>query len=237
MDFASQNEEKQYKKWLKESPFNTVSLETFKHAVPNEEELLEIFRHDKKLIKEKNFIPFENFYANTFLQFLPETLTEEQEQLLNSLTWRYIAQKIEAMNKLLKHAYELLDKQDTQKAVEIIKNLAEAGHPEACYLMAAFCMQGQLIPRDAETILKYAHKAMQYVSHPRTNLILAGLYYEGYGVERNPGKAVSLILDAERHAQEDPTVYPILAEYYQDGYIVGRDVEKAAVYAYRSEGV
>lgn len=237
MEFASQNEEKQFKKWLKESPFNLISLETFKHTIPAEEELLQIFRHDKKLIKEKNFIPFQDFYANTFIKFLPQNLSEEQEEVLNTLTWRYIAQKIEAMNKLLKHAYELLDKNETQSAVEIIKNLADSGHPEACYLIAAFSMQGQLIPRDAETILTYAHKAMQFVSHPRTNLILAGLYNEGYGVERDPKKAVSLILDAERHAPEDPTVYPILAEYYQDGYIVGRDVEKAAVYAYRSEGV
>lgn len=237
MDFTSQNEEKQYKKWLKESPFNTVSHAAFKHTIPSEEDLLGIFRHDKELIKGKKFIPFHEFYADTFMRFLPQSLTEEQEQLINSLTWRYIAQKIEAMNKLLKHAYELLDKNEADKAVEIIKNLADAGHPEACYLIAAFSMQGQFIPRSVETILNYAQKAQQFVSHPRTNLILAGLYYEGYGVERNPKKAISLILDAERHAQEDPTVYPILAEYYQDGYIVGRDVEKAAVYAYRSEGV
>lgn len=237
MDFTSQNEEKQYKKWLKESPFNAVSQEAFNHAIPSEDDLLGIFRNDKELTKSKNFVPFHEFYADTFIKFLPQALSAEQEQLLNSLTWRYIAQKIEAMNKLLKHAYEMLDKNETQKAVEIIKTLAEAGHPEACYLMAAFSMQGQLIPRSTETILKYAQKAQQFVNHPRTNLILAGLYYEGYGVERNPKKAISLILDAERHAQEDPSVYPILAEYYQDGYIVGRDVEKAAVYAYRSEGI
>ncbi len=237
MNFASQNEEKQYKKWLKESPFNTISHETFNHAVTAEEELLAIFRKDKELIKEKQFIPFHEFYAETFIPSLPENLSEKQEEILNTLIWRYIAQKIEAMNKSLKHAYDLLDKNETQKAVNIIRTLADAGHPEACYLIAAFSMQGQLMPRSAETILKYAHKAMQFVSHPRSNLILAGLYNEGYGVERNPKKAVSLILDAERHAPEDPTVYPILAEYYQDGYIVGRDVEKAAVYAYRSEGI
>lgn len=237
MDFTSQNEEKQYKKWLKESPFNTVSHEVFNHAIPSEDELLAIFRKDKEFIKDKHFIPFQEFYAETFIPFLPQNLSDEQEQILSTLTWRYIAQKIEAMNKSLKHAYDMLDKNETQKAVDIIKALAEAGHPEACYLIAAFSMQGQLVPRSAETILKYANKAMQFVSHPRSNLILAGLYNEGYGVERNPKKAISLILDAERHAQEDPTVYPILAEYYQDGYIVGRDVEKAAVYAYRSEGM
>lgn len=237
MDFASQNEEKQYRKWLKESPFNSVSKEAFQHAVPSDEELLAIFRKDKEFIKDKNFIPFQEFYAENFISYLPQDLSEEQEQILNTLTWRYIAQKIEAMNKSLKHAYDLLDKNETQKAVDIIMKLADAGHPEACYLIAAFSMQGQLIPRNAETILKYAHKAMQFVSHPRSNLILAGLYSEGYGVERNPQKAISLILDAERHAQEDPTVYPILAEYYQDGYIVCRDVEKATVYAYRSEGL
>ncbi len=78
---------------------------------------------------------------------------------------------------------------------------------------------------------------MQFVSHPRTYILLAGLYNEGYGVQRDVRKAISLILEAERHAPEDPTVYPMLAEYYQDGYIVGRDVEKAAIYAYKSEGI
>ncbi len=237
MDFSSQNEEKQFKKWVKESPFNGISQETFKHTVPNDDELLEIFRKDKELVKKKNFISFDEFYQDTFTKFLPSSLTEEEQKVLSALTWRYIAQKIEAMNKELKRAYDLLDKNEGAQAIAVIKKLADAGHPEACYLVAAFCMQGQLIPRDAKTILEYAGKAMTYVSHPRTNILLAGLYYEGYGVERDARKAVSLILDAERHAKEDPHVYSLLAEYYQDGYIVNRDVEKAAMYAYRAEGV
>lgn len=237
MDFSSQNEEKQFKKWLKESPFNQISQETFKHTVPADNELLAIFRQDKEYIKQKKFISFNEFYNDTFFKFLPASLSEEEQKILSTLTWRYIAQKIEAMNKELKHAYDLLDKHDPEQALGIIKKLADAGHPEACYLMAAFCMQGQLMPRDAQTILKYADKATMYVSHPRTSILLAGLYYEGYGVERDARKAVSLILDAERHAKEDPHVYPLLAEYYQDGYIVNRDVEKAAMYAYRAEGV
>lgn len=237
MEFTSQNEEKLFKKWLKESPFNQISQQTFQHAVPNEEELLTLFRKDKEYVKQKQFVPFQEFYADTFIAFLPQKLTEEQEKILNTLKWRYIAQKIDAMNKVLKHAYDLLDKGDPQKAVGSIRNLAEAGHPEACYLMAAFSMQGQLIPRDTQTILEYADKAMQFVSHPRTYILLAGLYNEGYGVQRDVRKAISLILEAERHAPEDPTVYPMLAEYYQDGYIVSRDVEKAAIYAYKSEGI
>ena len=72
MDFTSQNEEKQYKKWLKESPFNTVSHAAFKHTIPSEEDLLGIFRHDKELIKGKKFIPFHEFYADTFMRFLPQ---------------------------------------------------------------------------------------------------------------------------------------------------------------------
>lgn len=237
MDFSSQNEEKQFKKWLKESPFNQISQETFRHSVPGDEDLLALFRKDKEHVKKKNFLNFNDFYQDTFIKFLPETLSEEQEKVLNTLTWLFISQKIEAMNKELKNAYDLLDKNKADKAIETIKKLADAGHPEACYLMAAFCMQGQLIPRDAQTILDYAEKAMKFVNHPRTSLLLAGLYNEGYGVAKDPRKAISLILDAERHANEDPHVYSILAEYYQDGYIVSRDVEKAAVYAYKAEGI
>lgn len=235
MEFSSQNEEKQFKKWVKESPFNQISQETFKFVAPDEEKLLELFRKDKSLVKQKHFVSFEEFYKESFIEFLPPSLNENEQKVLSALTWRYIAQKIEAMNKVLKLAYDLLDKNEGAKALEYIKNLADVGHPEACYLMAAFCMQGQLIPRDAKTILEYADKAMRYVSHPRTNILLAGLYYEGYGVERDARKAVSLILDAERHASEDPHVYSMLAEYYQDGYIVNRDVEKAAMYAYKAD--
>ncbi len=136
MEFTSQNEEKLFKKWLKESPFNQSSQQTFQHTVPDEEKLLNLFRKDKEYVKQKQFVPFQEFYADTFAAFLPQTLTEEQEKILNTLKWRYIAQKIDAMNKVLKYAYELLDKGEPQKAVDSIRNLAEAGHPEACYLMA-----------------------------------------------------------------------------------------------------
>ncbi len=236
MTFASQNEEKLYKKWLKDSPFNQISQATFHHQIPNDNDLLNLFRKDKELIKAKNFIPFTEFYGDTFVTFLSNKLTEDQQNILNALMWRYIAPKIESMNKLLKQAYDLLDNDKKDDALAIIKKLADVGHPEACYLIAAFSMQGQLLPKKAEVILEYAQKAMQFVNHPRSNLIIAGLYYEGFGVERDIRKAVSYILDAERNADADPFVYSILAEYYQDGYIVNRDVEKAAVYAYKAEG-
>ncbi len=236
MTFASQNEEKLYKKWLKDSPYNQISQTIFNHQIPNEEELIALFRKDKELVKKKEFIPFNDFYADIFINFLPQELTEEQQKVFNMLNWRYIAQKIDAMNKVLKHAYELLDNNKQEEGIQLIKKLADAGHPEACYLIAAFSMQGQLLPKQADIILEYAQKAMKFVNHPRSNLIMAGLYYEGFGVERDVRRAVSYILDAERNADADPFVYSILAEYYQDGYIVNRDVEKAAVYAYKAEG-
>ncbi len=85
MEFTSQNEEKLFKKWLKESPFNQISQQTFQHAVPDEEKLLDLFRKDKEYVKQKQFVPFQEFYADTFTAFLPQTLTEEQEKILNTL--------------------------------------------------------------------------------------------------------------------------------------------------------
>ena len=169
MTFASQNEEKLYKKWLKEFPFNQISQTTFHHQIPSDNELLALFRKDKEFVKTKNFISLNEFYQDNFIQFLPSTLNEEQQNILNILTWKYIAQKIEAMNKLLKHAYDLLDNNKQNEAIQIIKKLADVGHPEACYLIAAFSMQGQLLPKQADTILEYAKKAMQFVNHPRSN--------------------------------------------------------------------
>ncbi len=235
MSFSSKHEESQYKRWLKTSPFGQTAKEIFGDIFPNQETCLNLFRQDKENIKKKIFIPFEDFYRESFIEKLPTQLSEAQDNLLNALAWEFILQKIDSMNKVLEKAYDLLDKQDLIKGLELTKYLADAGHPEACYLLASFSLQGPIKDRRYDFALKYAQRAMKYVAHPRACLVLAGIYFQGFGVEVDHRKAVSFVLQAERIAESDPTVYPILAEYYQDGYIVHRDVDKVAHFSHKAE--
>lgn len=235
MPFVSQNEEKVYKKWFKGTPFNAMSQKLFGDIAPTPEMSLEIFRQENARTKAKEFIPFEDVFGESFLSKIPSELSEEQQNYLGTLTWNFIVNKIDAMNKVLEKSYKLFDAGKLEESLVIVKTLADAGHPEACYLMAVYALQGKGIDRNPSLAFKYGTKALEYVAHPRACLLLAGLYYEGLGVESNRRKAVSWILQAERTIEGDPSVCAFLAEYYQDGYIVGRDVEKAAHYAHKAE--
>lgn len=236
MPFVSQSEERTYKKWLKESPFNAIAQKLFGDIAPTVETSLEIFRQERDRTKAKEFLPFETVFGESFLMRIPTELSEDQKNYVGAITWHFIVNKIDAMNKILEKSYKLFDDGNTAESLLILHSLADAGHPEACYLTAVYALQGQVMDRNPAMAFKYATKALEYVAHPRACLILAGLCYEelnGDGGDRR--KAVSWILQAERTAQSDPSVYSLLAGYYQDGYIVGRDVEKAAEYAHKAK--
>lgn len=238
MPFASQNEEKLFKKWQKESPFGASAQSTFPDLIlPEQAELIELFRTDRENIKKKSFFPFEEFYAESFLNTLASELSEEQQKMIDALAWRYIVNKVDAMNKVLSQAYDLFDKNESAPAIVLLDILAKAGHPEACYMLAAYYLYGEYVPRDPQKALDYAYRAIKYVSHPRTCLLLAAMNYEGIGMERDRRQANVWVQRAEQQAQSDPTVYVLLAEYFQDGYIINRDVEKAAHYAHMAEKV
>ena len=236
MPFVSQNEEKLYKKWLKESPFSAITQKLFGDITPSEEVCLDIFRQERDRTKAKEFLPFAEVFGETFLKKIPTELTDEQTNYVGAITWSFIVNKIEPMNKLLEKSYKLFDDEKMTESIVLLKKLADAGHPEACYLMAAYALQGKIVERSPDVAFEYANKALEYVAHPRACLILAGMYYEGAGVEHNRRKAGSFVLQAERTAESDPGVFALLAEYYQDGYVVSRDVEKAAHYAHKAEG-
>lgn len=235
MPFVSQNEEKVYKKWMKGTPFNVISRKFFGDIAPTLEIGLEIFRQENARTKAKQFLPFDEVFGESFLSKIPTELSEEQQNYLGTLTWNFIINKIDAMNKILEKSYVLFDAGKLEESINMIQGIANAGHPEACYLMAIYALQGKGMDRDPSLALKYGNKALEFVAHPRACLLLAGLYYEGLGVESNRRKAVGLIIQAERTIEGDPSVCSFLAEYYQDGYIVGRDVEKAAHYAHKAE--
>ncbi len=235
MSFASKHEENQFKKWLKTSPFNASSENLFGTIAPNEEICIQLFKEEKENIKAKKFIAFTEFYADSFLNKIPNELSQEQEEFLSAVTWAYIMNKIEAMNSVLQKAYTLLDKEKKIEGLKLIQELADAGHPEACYLLAAYSLHCPIEERKPDIAFKYANKALEFVDHPRACLILAGLYYQGIGITADSKKAISYVLQAERTAQTDPSVYVLLAEYYQDGYIVHRDIEKVAYYSQKSE--
>ena len=233
MSFVSPNEEKVYKKWLKASPFNVIAQKLFGDIAPTLETSLEIFRQERDRTKMKEFLSFEEVFGESFLKKIPAELTDDQKNYVGAIAWDFILSKIDAMNKVLEKSYELFDKKKTAESLELLQKIADAGHPEACYLMAVYILQGHAMSRDPAMALKYANKALEYVAHPRACLVLAGIYYEGLGVDSNRRKAVSYILQAENTAEGDPSVFSLLAEYYQDGYIVGRDVEKAAHFAHQ----
>ena len=235
MPFVSQNEEKLYKKWMKASPFNENTQNFFGDIAPALEISLEIFRQERDRTKAKQFLPFEEVFGESFLNKIPSELSDDQKNYLGAITWDFIVNKIDVMNKILEKSYQLFDKEKASEALEILQMLADAGHPEACYMLAVYALQGQAMERNPVTAFKYANKALEYVAHPRACLVLAGLCYEGFGVESDRRKAVSWILQAERTSEADSSVFSLLAEYYQDGYIVGRDVEKAAHYAHKAE--
>lgn len=233
MSFASQNEEKQFNKWLKDSPFNNASQALFGEKFkPKTDTLIDMFRQEREHINKKQFLPFETVYKDSFLAHLPETLSTPQKEFIEIVKWRFIVGKIGAMNKLLKKSHDLMDNGKTQESLALVQELADAGHPEACYLYAAYLLQGQYISQDGIQARIYAEKAIEFVEHPRACLILAGIHYESIGVEYNRRTAMDYIRNAERHGENDPSVYAILATYYQDGYIVGRDVERAAHFAH-----
>lgn len=236
MSFASKNEENQFKKWLKDSPFNSISKDLFGDSfMPNTDQLIALFRQEREQTKKKHFLPFGTVYKDTFLKHLPKELSAEQTEHIQALTWRFIVGKIDAMNKILEKSYDLMDKGQTQEGLQLTLDLANAGHPEACYLYATYLLRGQSGSQDAVNARIYAEKALEFVEHPRACLVLAGMYHEGITVEQNRRTAVNYIRNAERHAKSDPTIYSLLAEYYQDGYIVGRDVEKAAIFAHMAK--
>ena len=233
MSFVSPNEEKVYKKWLKESPFNIMAQKLFGDIAPKVEVSLEIFRQERERTKAKQFLAFEEVFGENFLSKIPTELTDDQKNYVGATTWDFIVNKIDAMNKVLEKSYTLFDEGKIVESLEALKKLADAGHPEACYLVSVYALQGNAMPRDPDMAFKYANRALAYVAHPRACLVLAGLYYEGIGVESSRRNAVSYILQAERTGEGDPSVFSLLAEYYQDGYIVARDVEKAAHYAHK----
>lgn len=241
MTFASQNEEKLYKKWFKESPFNATAQKLFGEITPSEVECLALYREEKARTKAKKFLPFETVFKETFFNRIPQDtsqLSEKQKQFIAAMNWSFIINKIDPMNKLLEKSYALFDEGEIQNSLTLLEELANAGHPEACYLLAAYCQSGlptHGMEKDSKKALKYAQKALEFVDHPRACLILAALYYEGIGTETDRRQAVSWILKAERSAESDPSVYSYLAEYYQDGYVVERDVEKAAFYAQKAD--
>lgn len=235
MPFVSQNEEKVYKKWMKGTPFNASSQKIFGNVLPALETSLEIFREESNRTKAKQFLPFEEVFGKSFLNEMPSELSEEQQNYLGTLTWNFIVNKIDAMNKVLEKSYKIFDAGKIEESVAMVQSLADAGHPEACYLMAVYALQGKGVERDPGVALRYGTKALEYVAHPRACLLLAGLYYEGLGIESDRRKAAIWIRQAEHTIEADPSVCSFLAEYYQDGYIVGRDVEKAAHYAHKAE--
>lgn len=241
MTFASQNEEKLYKKWLKESPLSSVAQKLFTNIAPTEEECIALFRLEKERTKAKDFFPFNIVFKETFFNKLPENiadLSEKQKQFIAAMNWSFIINKIEPMNKVLEQSYVLFDQDKIQESLNLLEKLADAGHPEACYLFAAYSQSDfpqHGIYKNPEKAFQYAHKALEFVEHPRACLLIAGFYYAGIGAEPDRRQATSWVLKAERSAESDPNVYPQLAEYYQDGYIVERDVEKAAFYAQKAD--
>ncbi len=234
MPFSSKQEENNYKKWLKTSPYGASAQEFFGFNEASQESILEIYRQEKENTKAKVFLPFNKVYGDSFISKLPKELSEEQQKFLAALKWEFILQKIEPMNKLLEKAYNLLDKEKVADAMKLLQNIADVGHPEACYLVAAYALQGSIEEKRYDLAFNYANKAIEFVAHPRSYLILAGLYYQGFGVGIDRKKAISYVLQAERSAESDPSVYVILAEYYQDGYMVHRDGEKVAPYSHKA---
>ncbi|MCC7398216.1 MAG: sel1 repeat family protein [Planctomycetes bacterium] len=105
------------------------------------------------------------------------------------------AQQIEA-------AKALLQKKETQKALQILVPLAKGGNAEAQCLLGLMLQKGYGVAADPAVGLRwYTLAALQ--GHVEARFMLGQLYYNGQGTEKDLGKAADLFLLVASTGQAD----------------------------------